>query len=59
MLALRVVGGRTTEGETVQVLCTETFQWTTVSSLPLPLQNASGAVCGGEVYMLGGVVSTS
>ena len=28
---------------------------TRAPSLPIPLQNASGAVCGSEVYMLGGV----
>ena len=56
--ALVVAGGRTTGGailKTVEVLCTQTLQWTTVPSLPVPLQNASGAVCGGEVYVLGGV----
>ena len=56
--ALIVAGGRTTGGgilKTVEILCTETLQWTTAPSLPIPLQNASGAVCSGEFYMLGGV----
>ena len=56
--ALVVAGGRTTGGrilKTVEVLCMETLQWTTAPNLPMPLQNASGAICGGEVYVLGGV----
>ena len=56
--ALVVAGGRTAGGgilKTVEVLCTETLQWTAAPSLPMPLQNASGAVCGSEVYVLGGV----
>ena len=56
--ALVVAGGRTTGGgilKSVEVLCTKTLQWTTAPSLPIPLQNASGAVCGGDLYLLGGV----
>ena len=56
--ALIVAGGRTAGGGilgTVEVLCTETLQWSTAPSLPMPLQNASGTVCGGNVYLLGGV----
>ena len=55
---LIVAGGRTAGGgilRTVEVLCTETLQWSTAPSLPMPLQNASGALCGGDVYLLGGV----
>ena len=57
-MALIVAGGRTAGGgilKTVEVLCTETLQWSTAPTLPIPLQNASGAVCGGDVYLLGGV----
>ena len=56
--ALVVAGGRTTGGgilKAVEILCTKTLQWTTAPSLPIPLQNASGAVYGGELYVLGGV----
>ena len=55
---LLVAGEHTTGGailKTIEILCTKTLQWTTAPSLPIPLQNASGAVCGGQVYVLGGV----
>ena len=39
---------------TVEVMDTETLQWSTASSLPLPLYQASATLCGDQVYMLGG-----
>ena len=39
---------------TVEVMDTETLQWSTASSLPHPLSEASATVCGDQVYMLGG-----
>ena len=35
---------------------TETLQWSTTSSLPHPLYQASATLCGDQVYMLGGRV---
>ena len=55
---LVVTGGRTIGGgilKAVEILCTKTLQWTTTPSLPIPLQNTSGAVYGGQLYVLGGV----
>lgn len=55
--ALVVAGGR---GEgvatltTVEVMDTETLQWSTACRLPQPLSNASATVCGDNVYMVGG-----
>jgi len=55
--ALVVAGG---EGEgkarlaTVEVMDTDTLQWSTVSSLPQPLYQASATVCGDRVYLVGG-----
>ena len=39
---------------TVDVMDTETPQWSTASSLPHPLYQASATLCGNKVYMLGG-----
>ena len=39
---------------TVEVMDTETLQWSTVSSLPHPLCGELAAICGDQVYMLGG-----
>ena len=39
---------------TVEVMDTETLQWSTASSLPHPLYLASATLCGDKVYMLGG-----
>ena len=41
---------------TVQVMDTETLQWSTASSLPHPLYQASATLCGDHLYMLGGWV---
>ena len=40
--------------KTVEVMNTETRQWSTAASLPEPLYKASATVCGGYLYMLGG-----
>ena len=40
--------------DTVEVMDTETLQWSTVSSLPLPRHQASATVCGDRVYLGGG-----
>ena len=38
----------------VEVMDTETLQWSTASSLPHPLYLASATLCGDKVYILGG-----
>ena len=53
-----VVAGGTGEGikklSTVEVMDTETLQWSTASSLPHPLTLATATLCGDQIYMLGG-----
>ena len=53
-----VVAGGLKEGDkhlsTVEVMDTETLQWSTASSLPQPLVQASATLCGDQVYMMGG-----
>ena len=55
--ALVVAGG---EGEghtrlaTVEVMDTDTLQWSTASSLPNPLTNATATVCGDRIFLVGG-----
>ena len=53
-----VVAGGTGEGDwdlsAVEVMDTETLQWSTASSLPHPLYQGSATLCGDQVYMLGG-----
>ena len=53
-----VVAGGLKEGDkhlsTVEVMDTETLHWSTASSLPHPLYQASATLCGELVYMLGG-----
>ena len=39
---------------TVEVMDTETLQWSTATSLPHPLYQASATLCGDQVYMMGG-----
>ena len=39
---------------TVEVMDTETLEWSTASSLPHPLSEASATLSGDKVYMLGG-----
>ena len=38
---------------TVEVMNTETLQWSTASSLPFPLRNASATICQDCIYLLG------
>ena len=55
---LVVAGGRNKGSSClniVEVLSTETLQWFSAPSLPIPLRNASAAMCGSKVYLLGGV----
>ena len=47
-------GGGNKDLSTVEVMDTETLQWSTASSLPHPLYEASVTLCGYQVYMLGG-----
>ena len=53
-----VVAGGVGEGgkflSTVEVMDTETLQWSTASSLPHPLVQATATLSGDQVYMLGG-----
>ena len=53
-----IVAGGAGEGNknlnTVEVMDTETLQWSTASSLPQPLYLASATLCGDQVYLLGG-----
>ena len=58
--ALVVAGGRSWgKGSialtAVEVMDTETLQWSTACSLPHPLLDASATVCGDSVYLVGGV----
>ena len=48
-------GERYTTLDTVEVMETDTLQWSTVSNLPHPLSDATATVCGNRVYLLGGV----
>ena len=59
--SLVVAGGSTiTLGEgtkylnTVEVMNTETLHWSTASSLPFRIYQATATLCGDQVYMLGG-----
>ena len=52
-----VVAGGWREGDrltTVEVMDTDTLKWSTASSLPHPLSDASATVCGDSVYLIGG-----
>ena len=53
-----VVAGGLGEGgknlSTVEVMDTENLQWSTASSLPHPLSEASATLCGDQLYLLGG-----
>ena len=40
---------------TVEVMDTDTLQWSTVSRLPHPLYSASATVCGDTIYLVGGL----
>ena len=55
--ALVVTGGEGDEDTvltTVEVMDTETLQWSTASSLPHPLTQASATIFGDSVYLVGG-----
>ena len=55
-----IVAGGTTMGShhdnlaTVEMMDTETLQWSTANSLPHPFAYASATICGDRLYMLGG-----
>jgi N-acetylneuraminic acid mutarotase len=56
---LIVAGGGGTTGllnkiNIVEVMDTKTLVWSTVASLPHPYADASGTICGDQLYMLGG-----
>ena len=56
--SLVVAGGEVdndTRLRTVEVMDTESLQWSTASSLPHPLTEASATICGEILYMLGGL----
>ena len=48
-------GGGENKLSIVEVMNTETLQWSTASSLPHSLYQASATVCGDQIYMLGGL----
>ena len=55
---LIVAGGQGKGGRdlsTVEVMDTETHQWSTAADLPRPMYYTSATVCGDQLYMLGGV----
>ena len=54
---LIVTGGKKDHGvvSIVEVLNTETHQWSTAADLPEPMCNASATVCGDQLYLLGGM----
>ena len=39
---------------TVELMDTDTLQWSTARSLPCPLSGASATICGDRVYLVGG-----
>ena len=39
---------------TVEVMDTDTLQWSTASSLPHPFSDATATICGDRVYLVGG-----
>ena len=53
-----IVAGGTGDNDirlsTVEVMDTESLQWSTASSLPHPLTRALATICGENLYMLGG-----
>ena len=52
--SLVVAGGFGVGKELVEVMDTESLQWSTASSLPHPLTQATATLCAEQVYMLGG-----
>ena len=58
--SLIVAGGWGTGGKQkteVEVMNTQTLQWFTVASLPLPLSSATATICGDRLYLGGGFSS--
>ena len=57
---LIVAGGErmSIELDAVEVMDTETLVWSTAASLPHPYSYASAAICGDQLYMLGGFDKT-
>ena len=56
--SLVVAGGEGENGEkltTVEVMDTETLQWSRACSLPHPLSEASAVLCGDQIYVLAGL----
>ena len=57
-MALIVAGGEGKSGKaltTVEVMNTDTLQWSRASDLPEPLWGSSPALCGSQLYIVGGV----
>ena len=54
---LIVAGGndRSNRLNTVEVMDIQTLVWSTAASLPHPYSHASAAICGDQLYMLGGI----
>ena len=53
--ALVVAGGKDyTTLTTVEVMSTDTLQWSTASSLPFPLYGASATICTDRIYLVSG-----
>ena len=57
--SLIVAGGweRDRKKTEVEVMDTQTLQWSTVASLPLPLASATATICGDRLYLGGGFSS--
>ena len=56
--SLIVAGGRNRGGgclNVVEVLNTETQQWSSAPNLPIPMRNMSAVICGGDLFFLGGI----
>ena len=51
-------GGDHNELHTVEVMNTDTLQWSTASSLPFALRYASATICQDRIYLLGNEVSS-
>ena len=58
---LVVAGGKketTSQLSTVEVMDIQNMEWSTATSLPHPYSEASAAICGDKIYMLGGFDDT-
>ena len=53
LVAAGGVGEQTSYPRTVEVMDTETLQWSTASSLPFALRCASATICQDHIYLLG------